>query len=275
MNKIINGHQIAQQIQSQISQKITALKAQNRIPQLGIILVGADARAKIYVEQKEKLAQTLGIKVKKHLFDAHISQPELIQKINQIQTDDAGGLVIQLPLPQHLETDAVLNQLDPNLDVDCLTSFNLGKLMIDDCRFRPPTGAAIMHILDHLKVKLKGALVTIVGAGRLVGRPLTIMMMNAGATVTVSNEFTPDLKKITGQADVLISAAGKKGLITGEIIKPGAIVIDAGTSIEHGRSFGDIDLESVAAKAKYVTPTPGGVGPLTVAYLLWNVVNVM
>ena len=273
MAKLIDGRALAEKMYQDLTQEVRLLGARGVIAKLGIILVGDHRASLLYIKQKQEAAQKYGIGITLNHFDEKITETELIANLEKIQTkSNDSGLIIQLPLPAHLSTDRALDALRPSLDVDCLTSANLGKLLVNTPYFWPPTVAGIMTILSSLKIKLKGARVAVVGTGRLIGKPLVVALMNAEATVFACNDQTSDLKAHCLAADIIISAAGVPNLIRGEMVKNGAIVIDAGTTIVHNKIQGDVDFDLVSAKAKFLTPTPGGVGPLTVAHLLRNTV---
>ena len=182
------------------------------------------------------------------------------------------GLIIQLPLPEHLYTPEVLNTIRPDADVDCLTDANLGKLIMKTNTLLPPTPGAVLTIIENLKIKLPGKNVTIVGMGALVGKPLAIMMVNEGASVTTCNSRTKNIKAKCLGADIIVTGVGKKYLLTGDMAPQGAVVIDTGIAFENGKVFGDVNVAEVKESAAYVTPTPGGVGPITVARLMLNTV---
>lgn len=266
----INGRKIAKEIHKKTAAKVTELKEQGITPKLAVILVGDDAASKLYVKKKGQAAEKVGMDFELHEFPSDISQSDLEDEIQNIQSHASlSGLIIQLPVPPNFYP-TILNAVDPRVDVDCLTHDNLGKLVMKTNDIIPPTPGAVMSILENLEVDLKGKHVAIVGAGVLVGKPLSIIMMNKEATVVTCNEFTENLKEETKKADIIVSGVGKKHIITEDMVKYGAIVIDAGVDFENNQMFGDVDFENVGKIASHITPTPGGVGPLTVANLLWN-----
>jgi methylenetetrahydrofolate dehydrogenase (NADP+)/methenyltetrahydrofolate cyclohydrolase len=217
------------------------------------------------------MAKAVGIDFELHNLDTDISKQEIVEEINIIQADNnLAGLIVQLPLPEPLYTTEVLNAIKPEFDVDCLTDVNLGKLVMKTNNMVPPTPGAVMTILKSLNIKFPGTNVTIVGAGALVGKPLSIMMLNEGASTTICNSRTLDTKEKCLTADIIITGVGKKDLIRGDMIKAGAIVIDTGVCFENGKMFGDVNFAEALQKASHITPVPGGVGPITVARLLKN-----
>ena len=270
---IIDGKAIAEKINLKTATKVTALKAQGITPLLGVILVGADKPSQTYVRKKGEMAEKLGFEFILHTLPASMSAQELVEKIEEAQHQKyISGLIVQLPLPEKLYTLEVLNAVHAEIDVDCLTNVNIGKLVMKTNHIVPPTPGAVLTILHDLKVPLSGQNVTIIGAGALVGKPLAIMMMNEGASVTVCNSRTRDTKAKCLQADIIITGVGKKDILRGDMIKPGAVVIDTGINFADGKMHGDVNVDEVSKLASYVTPTPGGVGPITVARLLWNTV---
>ena len=270
---LINGKAIARQINNETLVRVEVLKKQGLVIRLAVVLVGDDAASHLYVRNKKKAALAVGIDfiLRKLTFD--VSQEIIIETIKNLQDkENVTGLIVQLPLPDPLYTPKVLNAIDPCVDVDCLTDVNLGKLVMKTNIIAPPTPSAVFAILNNLDFSLPGKKVIIIGVGALVGKPLAIMMMNARATVTTCNTATPDLPAICKAADIIVTGVGKKHILTGDMVKKGAIVIDTGVSFESGKMYGDVDIDSVSSVAAFVTPTPGGVGPITVAALLRNTV---
>lgn len=268
----IDGHALAKSVHKKTKQIIEKKLAQGITPKLAIILIGNDKPSEMYISIKQKKAKELGIETEVHRYAADISYTAISKELQNIQKSDLllSGLIIQLPIPD-VCYPRLINEIDPKLDVDCLTDVNLGKIVMHTNTLVPPTPGAVMTILDSININLKGKRICIVGTGVLVGKPLAIMCMNRQATVTTVNEYTADLTKHTSQADIVISGVGKKHLITEEMIRPETIVIDAGVNFTNGSMFGDVHVDTVQNRASYITPTPGGVGPLTVAMLLHNV----
>lgn len=270
---ILYGQKIADGILAVASERVKKLKAKDAVPRLAVILVGNDTASEQYVKKKAEAAKKIGIAFELHHLKAAVMIEMLMAYIKKLQTDSVlSGMIVQLPLTEHLYTPDVLNAIHPSIDVDCLTDVNMGKLVMKTARLVPPTAGAVAAILDYLNVNLRGKKVTIVGTGVLVGKPLAIMMMSAGATVTTCNSKTKNLPAECLKADIIVTAVGKKHLLTADMVKPGAIVIDTGIDFVEGEMYGDVDVPNVAKIAKYVTPTPGGVGPITVANLLLNTV---
>ncbi len=273
MGQLIDGQKIAKDIRHQVALDVEEMKKKGITPKLAVVLVGADKPSQTYVRKKGQAAEKVGMDFDLHEFSADISSEELIKKLIKIQADEKlTGLIVQLPLPNPLYTTDVLNAIRPELDVDCLTDVNLGKLVMKTNHMVPPTPGAVMSIIHELKFDLIGKNVNIVGAGALVGKPLSIMMMNERATVTTCNSKTKDLADICLNSDVIVTGVGKKDIVRGDMVKKGAIVIDTGVCFEDGKMYGDVNVEEIKEKASFVTPTPGGVGPITVARLLKNTV---
>lgn len=269
--KLIDGKKIAEIVEARTAKKVAELKAKKISVKLAVILVGDDKPSCSYVAKKGESAQKVGIDFELHKYPANISKTDLISEVLKIQSDKKlTGLIVQLPLPEPLYTNDVLNAIKPEIDVDCLTDVNLGKLVMKTNVIVPPTPGAVITILKEIGVDLVGKDITIVGTGALVGKPLTIMMINEGASVITVNSKTKNVKEKCLNADIIVTGVGKKDLITKDMIKSGAIVIDTGVCFENKKMYGDVNVEEALKKASWVTPTPGGVGPNTVARLLWN-----
>lgn len=271
MSNIINGKTIAEKIESDVKARVIKLNKKGVKARLDVILIGDDRASATYVNRKGEAAKRVGIDFKLHSLPISISKTDLIKKIKTLQRKSS-GLIVQLPLPEKLYTSEILNAIDPNIDVDCLTHENLGRLMMKSNFISPPTPAAAFAILEELKINLSGKNVTIIGMGALVGKPLAIMMINEGASVTTCNSRTTNIKEKSLLADIIITGVGKKNILRGDMVKPGAIVIDTGFVYENGKLMGDVNFDEVKKVAGFITPTPGGVGPITVARLLLNTV---
>jgi len=266
---IVDGNKIAQQILGKLKVRIGQKKLQ---PQLAVVLVGDDKPSATYVRKKQEAATSIGVKFSLFKFPATIAEPKLINEIKKIQKQTLHGIIVQLPLPKNLDKKKILNTLDPRIDVDFLTWESLGKLVIGENSLVPPSPGAILEILKYHKVNLRGKHIVLVGQGDLIGKPLTNLLIHLPVTLTTCNRDTKNLSQVTKSADILISGVGKANLIKGSMVKPGAVVIDAGVSFVGKKMHGDIDFASVKKVASIVTPTPGGVGPITVAKLLENTV---
>ncbi len=280
--KILDGTKVAKKIYSDITKKIAKM---NKKPVLAVILVGNDPASKLYVSIKEKKCLQVGIGIQIKNYELRIRnkaniynlQKKIITQIQKLNKDkNVSGIIVQLPLPKGLDTNKIIETIDPKKDVDGLNPLNIGKLLIGDKDvIAPPTAAGILKLLENYKINLSGKHIVMVGYGKLVGKPLAnmIAVANSDATLTICDKKTKNLSSFTKQADILISATGVGHLIKAGMIKNNAIIIDAGTSTIGGKIVGDVDFEKVKNKASYITPTKGGVGPMTVAMLLENVVN--
>lgn len=271
MLKIINGKEISQKIFKKLERKV---KRQKLSLKLAVILIGNDKASISFIRKKERACRNIGIDFELFKFPGSIDGKKLSQKIRIIQDDKKlSGLVIQLPLPRHINTRKILEGINPELDVDCLTSYNLGKLTAGIPNILSPTASACLHLLKRYKVDLTGKHVVIIGRGDLVGKPLSIILTQDKNTITVCNKYTKNLKNFVLQADILISATGTVNLIKKSMIKKGAVVLDAGVGFKNGKISGDCNFKGILNKVKLITPVPGGVGPVTVAKLLENIVK--
>ncbi len=275
MTTIVNGPEIADGIYKRLRRQVPKLVKAGVTPKLGVILVGGDKPSQTYVRKKGQSAEKIGVGFELRKFPAKITTTKLIAEVKKFQQarNKLTGLIIQLPLPKHINTGKVLEAVDPSIDVDCLTQVNLGKLVTGSYWIEPPTPGAILDILKYHGVELTGKKVAIIGAGALIGKPIANMLMNERATISVMNSITPDPMKYTKNADIIITGVGRHNLLTGAMINKGAIVIDAGVCFVGKKMYGDIEFSTVSKKAKLVTPTPKGVGPLTVAKLIENTVK--
>jgi methylenetetrahydrofolate dehydrogenase (NADP+) / methenyltetrahydrofolate cyclohydrolase len=273
MGKIINGKAIAAQIEKITAKRVALLKRKGAVPKLAVVLVGDNRPSRIYIRRKKEAAERVGMNFSLYEFDAKIKEGALVKKIKKIQSDKRlSGLIIQLPLPEKLYTSPVLNSINPDIDVDCLTDANIGKLVMKTNRIEPPTPWCVVHVLKGICKNLAGKDVTIIGMGALVGKPLAIMLANEKASITTCNSKTKNIKEKCRKADIVVTGVGKKNLLTKDMIKKGAVVIDTGIVFVDGKVRGDTDFKEVIKKASYITPTPGGIGPITVAKLLLNTV---
>lgn len=271
MSKIIDGKSLSLEIQNDIKQTV---KFEMIKPSVAIIQVGNDPASTAYIKNKEKACDNVGIFFRHFNFDDGTPELTIVNKIKELNNDDyVNGIIVQLPLPERYNEKRLVNQILNSKDIDGLTDINVGRLLNGKKTLVPCTPLAIMELLKKYEVSLEGKHVVIVGKGKLVGRPLAYLMLNEGATVTVCHSRTEDLANFTKQADILISAAGVKNLITADMVKDGVVVIDVGTNYEDGKISGDVDFDNVSKKASLITPVPGGVGPMTIAMLIKNIVS--
>ena len=269
--RIIDGKRIAAEVREEIRHRIQRLReATGKVPGLAVVLVGDDAASATYVRSKAKACQEAGIHSSQITRPGDISQPELIRIIHELNADlQVHGILVQLPLPKHLDERAVLETVEPAKDVDGITFTSIGRLVENQPVFVPCTPEGILELLDREGIAIQGRRV-VVGRSELVGKPVSFLLLHRHATVTICHSRTLDLAAETRRADILIAAVGRPRLITGEMVKPGAVVIDVGINRIEGKLIGDVDFDSVAPVASALTPVPGGVGPMTVAMLLRN-----
>jgi methylenetetrahydrofolate dehydrogenase (NADP+)/methenyltetrahydrofolate cyclohydrolase len=266
---IIDGKQIAKKLRSSIAKQVAKL---DRKPGLAVILVGDDPASTVYVRNKDNACKEVGFYSEKIKKPADITQAALLSEVERLNKDDKiDGILVQLPLPSHLDANQVIEAINPNKDVDGFHSENVGKLMQNKPYLRPCTPKGVMTMLATIGVDLVSKNCVVVGASNIVGRPMAMELLNARATVTICNSKTQDLSSKVKQADVVVVAIGRPKMIKGDWIKDGAIVIDVGISrLDDGSLSGDVDFDSVQDKAAWITPVPGGVGPMTIATLLEN-----
>jgi methylenetetrahydrofolate dehydrogenase (NADP+) / methenyltetrahydrofolate cyclohydrolase len=275
---LLDGKQLAQQIQDTLAQKIQALLPQvGRPPGLAVLMVGDNPASAAYVRNKERACERVGIASFGHHFPADVSQGELTTMIHQLNADErVDGILVQLPLPKNLDAEALLYEILPKKDADGLHPMNLGHLVRKEPGLRSCTPAGVMRLLEQYKLSSAGKHAVVIGRSILVGKPIALMLLDANATVTMAHSKTPDLRATVLEADIIVAAVGQPNLITADMVKPGAIVIDVGINrIENevtgkARLVGDVDFENVKPISSYITPVPGGVGAMTVAMLLEN-----
>lgn len=270
---LINGKDIAQQIRTSVKNSVDKrLEKGLRAPGLAVILVGADPASEIYVGSKRRACEEVGFISKSFDLDASTSESELLALIDNLNSDDSiDGILVQLPLPAHLNSNLVIEHINPNKDVDGFHPFNVGKLVLRQPGLRPCTPKGIMELIKSTGVKPQGLDAVVVGASNIVGRPMSLELLLAGCTVTTTHRFTKDLESKIRGADLLVVAVGKPEFIPGEWIKEGAIVIDVGINrLDSGSLVGDVAFDVAQTKASFITPVPGGVGPMTVACLIEN-----
>lgn len=269
--KIIDGKEIAKEIRENIKNEIAE---QDLKPGLAIIMVGNNPASEIYVRNKRKACAEIGIHEELYHFDDNVSEEELKECILKLNNnDDIHGIMVQSPLPEHLNEDRIMNYIVPEKDVDGFGISSLGLLASNEEQFISATPYGIIKLLEHENIPISGQNVVIIGRSKIVGRPLALALLNRDATVTITHSKTQDLQKITRTADILIVAIGKPNFITAKDIKEGAVVIDVGINRIDGKVVGDVDFASAKEKASYITPVPGGVGPMTIAMLLNNVLE--
>lgn len=271
--QLIDGKSLASKIQSQITQDVIKLKeSKNITPGLAVILVGDDAASHSYVKMKARACKDVGFYSIVHEMPSSISQEEIIATISMMnQNPRIDGILVQLPLPKHIDTTKIIEVIDPKKDVDGFHPYNVGRMMTGLESFVACTPLGVMKLFEEYNIDLQGKDVCVVGASNIVGKPMANLLVNANATVTVTHIYTKDLASHTKNADIIIVGTGVQGLIKEDMVKEGAVVIDIGFNrLEDGSIVGDVDFANVSKKCSYITPVPGGVGPMTIAMLLSN-----
>ena len=265
---LLDGKKVRDEVLEDLKQKIAE---NNLVIKLAIILVGNNEASKIYIRNKEKACKNVGIEVEKHLLDEKTREEDLITLINKLNEDaSVTGIILQSPVPTHIDFDKCSGLIKASKDVDGFTEENIYNLYLGNDTIMPCTVKGIIRLLEYYDIPLEGANVVIVGRGNIVGHPLSLALINKNATVTVAHSKTKDLSNVTKNADILISATGVAHLITVSMVKPGAVVVDVGVSRIDGHIVGDVDFDNVKDVASWITPNPGGVGPMTVAMIIDN-----
>ena len=272
--RIIDGKNIAENIKDGLKHEIAGLKTKGVIPGLAVIMVGDDPASKKYVASKEKTCANLGISSFHYGLPATVSQKELLELVDRLNNEKkVSGILLQLPLPGGLKEKEAMSLISPDKDVDGFGPVSLGRLIMDEPVFIPCTPHGVMKMLESFEIDPAGKHAVVVGRSIIVGKPLSLLLLRKNATVTICHSRTPNLKEICASADILCAAAGRAGMITADMVKKGCTVIDVGINItSSGKIAGDVDFESVREKASFITPVPGGVGPMTIAMLMHNTV---
>jgi len=273
--RIIDGKTIAQEVRAEWKVRADALKANGVTPGLAVIIVGEDPASKVYVANKVKACAELGLHSEHIVMSADTSETALLAKIAELNADPKiHGILVQLPVPKHINSDKVLNAISPDKDVDGFHPMNVGALITGNMRFAPCTPYGAMKLLEKSGVSIEGKHAVVVGRSNIVGKPMALLLLQANATVTICTSKTQDLAKFTRDADILVVATGKAKMITGDMIKPGAAVIDVGINrMDNGKLCGDVDFDTAKEVAGWITPVPGGVGPMTITMLVANTVQ--
>lgn len=274
MGKILDGKAFANLLGENLKEKVKTLKADGIIPHFCVINIGDDPASKIYVRTKKRRAKKMGIIQDVYQMPADTKQQEALDLIDKLNMDpEINGVMVQLPAPEQIDADELLERIDPNKDVDGLTPANIGRLWMEDHFIEPATAEGIIALLKHYEIPLKGKNVVVIGRSNIVGKPLAALMLEQNATVTIAHSETTNLAELTKRADIVVSAAGEAFLVKADMVKDGAVVVDVGINHVDGKLVGDVDFDAVKEKASYITPVPGGVGPLTVQFLMEAVVK--
>lgn len=269
---IIDGKAVSSAVKQQVKNECEELKKQGITPGLAVIIVGDDPASKVYVRNKEKACEECGFYSVKYALSADTTQEELNSLVDKLNEDNKiNGILCQLPLPSHLDDKEVINRIDPIKDVDAFHPVNVGAIMIGDYNFLPCTPAGVMELIHSTGVDITGKKAVVIGRSNIVGKPMAMLLLHENATVEITHSRTVNLKSITKDADILVAAIGKPKFVTEDMIKDGAVVIDVGMNRdENGKLCGDVDFESVKDKCSFITPVPGGVGPMTISMLMKN-----
>jgi methylenetetrahydrofolate dehydrogenase (NADP+)/methenyltetrahydrofolate cyclohydrolase len=271
----IDGVELSRQIRETVSQRAQALAAQGRRPGLAVILVGDDPASAVYVRNKVKACEAHGLHSVFEKYDASLSEADLLERIRTLNTDPSiHGILVQMPLPRHIDPHRVIETIAVHKDVDGFSTLSAGELMSGLPGFRPCTPYGCMKLIESTGVDIRGKHAVVIGRSNTVGKPMALLLLQAHATVTVCHSATPDLGLHTRQADILVAAVGRRHVVTADMVKPGAVVIDVGINRnEQGKLQGDVDFDAVREVAGWITPVPGGVGPMTITMLLVNTVE--
>lgn len=273
--RILDGKKVSQKVKDALKEKVAALNERGIYPGLAVIIVGNDSASRVYVNNKKKACEYIGIRSEEYALPEETTQNELLELIDTLnKKSDIHGILCQLPLPKHIDEETILNSINPSKDVDAFHPVNVGKIMIGNFDFLPCTPAGVMELIDESGIDLTGKHCVVVGRSNIVGKPQAMLLLHKNATVTICHSKTKNLKEVCRTADVLVVAVGRAKMVNEDYIKDGAVVIDVGMDRdENGKLCGDVDFDSACRKAAYITPVPGGVGPMTIATLMKNAVT--
>jgi methylenetetrahydrofolate dehydrogenase (NADP+)/methenyltetrahydrofolate cyclohydrolase len=270
--QLIDGNALSRQLRTQVAERVSALKAQGLTPGLAVILVGENPASQVYVRNKVKACEDSGMHSVLEKYEASMTESELLARVEALNNDPSiHGILVQLPLPAHMDAQKVIEAISPAKDVDGFHIASAGALMTGMAGFWPCTPYGCMKMLESIGYSLKGKHAVVIGRSNIVGKPMALMLLQQNATVTICHSATPDLKAMTLQADVIVAAVGKRYVLSADMVKPGAVVLDVGMNRdEAGKLCGDVDFDGVRQVASYITPVPGGVGPMTITMLMVN-----
>ena len=275
MAKILDGKMVSQRIKDELSQEVVELKAKGINPGLAVIIVGDDPASRVYVNNKKKACEQIGIYSEEYALPEETTQEELLELIEKLNNDKKiNGILVQLPVPKHINEETIINAIKPEKDVDAFHPVNVGKIMVGNFDFVPCTPAGVMELIKESGISVEGKECVIVGRSNIVGKPQAMLLLHQNGTVTICHSRTKNLKEKTLQADILVAAVGIPEFIKGDMIKPGAVVIDVGINrVADKKLVGDVEFEGAEKVASAITPVPGGVGPMTIAMLMKNTVK--
>lgn len=274
MGQKIDGKAVSAAVRAQVAEEVAVLKTEGVETALAVVIVGDDPASRVYVNNKKKACAECGIRSEEYALPAETTQEELMALIAELNArSDVNGILVQLPLPKHLDEKMVIEAIDAKKDVDAFHPSNVGRIMIGDYHFLPCTPAGVMELIHSTGVRVEGADCVVIGRSNIVGKPMAMLMMHENATVTICHSRTKDLSEVCRRADILIAAVGRAGFVTADMVKEGAVVIDVGMNRNaEGKLCGDVDFAAVEPKVSFITPVPGGVGPMTIAMLMKNTV---
>lgn len=272
MAEIINGKEVAARVKAEVRNEVLRLKEKGIDTGLAVVIVGNDPASRVYVNSKKKACEEVGINSYEYALPEETTQDELLKLVGELNADErVDGILVQLPLPKHIDENAIINAISPQKDVDAFHPFNVGRIMIGEYNFLPCTPAGVMELIKSAGIELSGKDCVVIGRSNIVGKPMAMLLLHKNATVTICHSKTRNLKEICSKADVVVAAVGRANFVTADMVKDGAVVIDVGINrLPDGKLCGDVDFDGVKEKAGYITPVPGGVGPMTIAMLMKN-----
>ena len=274
--QIIDGKKVSAQVKEEVKQETLRLKQEYGVtPGLAVVIVGDDPASRVYVNNKKKACELVGFRSEEYALPEKTTQEELLNLVNELnEKKDINGILVQLPLPKHLDDKVVIEAINPIKDVDAFHAVNVGKIMLGEYDFLPCTPAGVMEMLHSYDISVSGKNCVVIGRSNIVGKPMAMLLLHENATVTICHSKTVNLSEICSQADILVAAVGRPKFVTADMVKEGAVVIDVGMDRdENGKLCGDVDFENVKDKCSYITPVPGGVGPMTIATLMKNTIK--
>ncbi|MDD6225768.1 MAG: bifunctional methylenetetrahydrofolate dehydrogenase/methenyltetrahydrofolate cyclohydrolase FolD [bacterium] len=270
--QIIDGKKVSDEVKAQVAKETELLKSKGIVPGLAVVIVGDDPASRVYVNNKKKACELVGFKSEEYALPAQTTQQELLDLVETLNDKkDINGILVQLPLPEHLDEKQIIEAINPIKDVDAFNAVNVGKIMIGDYDFLPCTPAGVMEMLSYYNIPVSGKNCVVIGRSNIVGKPMAMLLLHQNGTVTICHSKTRNLNEICAGADILVAAVGIPKFVKADMVKEGAVVIDVGMDRdENGKLCGDVDFDDVKEKTSYITPVPGGVGPMTIATLMKN-----
>ena len=269
---LIDGKKVSAEVKAEVAREVKLLNEKGISVCLAVVIVGEDPASKIYVRNKKRACEECGIKSLEFALPEDTSEKELLELIDKLNKDkDVNGILVQMPLPKHLSEKAVIDAISPLKDVDAFTDANVGKIMIGSYNFLPCTPAGVMELLKSENIDIEGKNAVVIGRSNIVGKPMSMLLLHKNATVTICHSRTKDIASVCRNADIIVAAVGRRNFLTADMVKEGAVIVDVGINRdENGKVCGDVDFANVKEKASYITPVPGGVGPMTIAVLMKN-----